>query len=104
MPRTKPPAKSIDGREQQMVALAVKEAERQMREGTASPSIITHYLKLGTTSYALEKEKLQREVELLEAKADNIKSLARMEDTFDEAVTMLRRYQGIDDDYEDYDG
>lgn len=100
MGKRRPPAKTLEGREQQLVALAVEEAERQMREGTASPSIITHYLKLGTSSYALEREKLKREVELLEAKAENIKNLSKMQETFDEAVTMLRRYSGEDDDYE----
>lgn len=100
MARTTPPAKTLIGREQQMVALAVKEAERQMRAGTAPPSIINHYLKLGTSSYALEREKLEREVELLEAKTENIKSMARMEETWNEALIMLRKYSGEDDEYE----
>ena len=37
-----------DAREQQMIALAVDLAEKQLREGTASSQVITHFLKLGT--------------------------------------------------------
>lgn len=93
----KPPARTLDGREKEIVSLAVDLAEQQLRDGTASPSVITHYLKLGTTSYQLELEKLKHENELLQAKTDNIKSLGRMEELYEEAIESLRRYQGNDE-------
>lgn len=95
--RKEPPAKSLEGREKQMVSLAVEAAEKQLREGTASPSVITHYLKLGTTSYQLELEKLRHENELLQARTDNIKSLTKMEELYEEAINALRSYQGSDE-------
>ena len=49
------PAMSPEARENQMIALAVDLAEKQLLEGTASSQVITHYLKLGTT-----KEKIER--------------------------------------------
>lgn len=97
MPK-KPPARSLDAREKEVVSLAVELAERQLRDGSASPSVITHYLKLGTTSYQLELEKLKHENELLQAKTDNIRSLGRMEELYAEAIESLRRYQGADDE------
>jgi hypothetical protein len=47
-------AMSVEARENQMIALAVDLAEKQLMEGTASSQVITHYLKLGST-----KERLQ---------------------------------------------
>lgn len=93
----KPPARTLAAREKQVVSLAVDLAEQQLRDGTASPSVITHYLKLGTVSYQLELEKLRHENELLEAKTENIKSLGRIEELYQEAFDALRRYQGEDE-------
>ena len=39
---------SPEARENQMIALAIDLAEKQLREGTAASSVITHYLKLGS--------------------------------------------------------
>lgn len=97
MPK-KPPARTLNAREKEVVSLAVDLAEQQLRDGTASPSVITHYLKLGTTSYQLELEKLRHENELLQAKTENIRSLGRMEELYAEAIESLRRYQGADDE------
>lgn len=93
----KPPARTLDAREKEVVSLAVDLAEKQIRDGSASPSIITHYLKLGTTSYQLELEKLRHENELLQAKTKNIQSLGRMEELYEEALNALRSYQGDDE-------
>ena len=50
------PAISPEARENQMIALAVDLAEEQLRNGTASSQVITHYLKLGSTKEKIEKE------------------------------------------------
>ena len=47
------PAKTPEGRENQLISLAVNLAEKQLQEGTASSQVITHFLKLGT-----ERERL----------------------------------------------
>lgn len=93
----RPPARTVEGREKEVVALAVELAEKQIRDGTAAPSIITHYLKLGTTSYQLELEKLRHENELLQARTENVKSLTKMEELYEEAINALRSYQGSDE-------
>lgn len=93
----KPPARTLEGREKEVVSLAVDLAEKQLREGTAAPSIVTHYLKLATTSYQLELQKLKHENELLEARTENIKSLTKMEELYEEAINALRSYQGSDE-------
>ena len=43
------PASSPEARENQMISLAIDLAEQQLRDGTASSQVITHYLKLGST-------------------------------------------------------
>lgn len=93
----RPPAKGLVAREKQVVAAAVDLAEKQIREGTASPSVLVHYLKLGTSSYNLELEKLRHENELLEAKRDNLRSMARMEELYEEAIAAYREYAGADE-------
>ena len=40
------PATTPEGRENEMVSLAIDLAEKQIREGTASSQVITHFLKL----------------------------------------------------------
>lgn len=94
---SRPPARTLDAREKEVVSLAVQLAEKQLRDGSASPSVITHYLKLGTTSYQLELEKLRHENELLQARTENIKSLGRMEELYEKAFEALRTYQGFDE-------
>ena len=63
-------ASSINARSErnQLVSLAVDLAEKQLREGTASSQVITHYLKLGSTKERIEKEILEKQKELIEAK------------------------------------
>mgnify|MGYP000715495230 CR=1 FL=1 len=46
------------------MSLAVDCAERQLREGTASPSVIVHYLNLGSEKKQLENERLKEENKL----------------------------------------
>ena len=51
------PALTPEARENQLVSLAVDLAEKQLREGTASSQVITHYLKLGSTKERIERRK-----------------------------------------------
>ena len=93
------PARSPEARENQMIALAVDLAEKQLIEGTASAQVITHYLKLGTLKEQLEREKLEKENELLKAKTEAIQSAQRVEELYSNALEAMRRYSG---DYIDY--
>lgn len=96
MPK-KPPARTLEAREKEVISLAVDLAEKQLREGTAAPSTINHYLKLGSVAHQLELEKLKHENELLQARTENVKSLTRMEELYEEAINALRSYQGSDE-------
>lgn len=99
------PASTPEAREQQLVSLAMDEAERQMREGTASAQVITHFLKAGSIREEMERGRLEREVELLEAKVQSLASARRVEELYAEALEAMRTYAGQDvetfDDYEE---
>ena len=107
------PAMSPEARENQLISAAVDLAERQLREGTASSQVITHYLKLGSEREKLEREKLRYESNLLKSKSDAIKQSQETSAMYQKAIDAMRRYGGngdsssddvdYDDDYDDYD-
>ncbi len=99
-PRRMRPALTPEARENQLVSLAVDLAEEQLRSGTASSQVITHYLKLGSTRERLEREKLEKENELLRAKTAALESGQRVEELYEQALNAMRRYSGRRD-YED---
>lgn len=105
----RPPATTPEARENQLIAAATDLAEKQLRDGTASAQVVTHYLKLGSSREQLEQARLQGEVELQKARIDQIASAVRMEEMFTEAIKAMRSYQGeepelIEGEFEeDYD-
>jgi hypothetical protein len=87
-----------EARENQLISLAVDLAEQQLRDGTASAQVITHYLKLGATTARLEKEKLEKENQLLAAKTKALESAERTEELYANAINAMRSYGGYDND------
>ena len=83
-----------EARENQLISLAVDLAEKQLLEGTASSQVITHYLKLGSTKERLEKEKLETENKLLQAKIENLQSAQRSEEFYAEVMEAFKSYSG----------
>ena len=96
------PALTPEARENQLVSLAVDLAEQQLRDGTASSQVITHYLKLGSTKERLEKEKLEEENKLLKAKTEAMQSQRKSEELFEKAISAMKRYAGHGDDLDEY--
>lgn len=93
-----PPATSPEAREAQLIALANDVAEQQMRDGTASAQVITHYLKLGTEKARLERAILQEQARLYAAKTEELESRKRSEELYAEAIAAMRKYSGVDDE------
>ena len=101
-PRRRPPAKDPETRELQMISAATDLAEKQIREGTASATVITHYLKLATGRERLERERIEAENKLLRAKVENLESQKRVETLYEDALKAMRAYSGQEEP-EDYD-
>jgi len=89
-----PPAGTPEARENQLIALAVDLAEQQLRDGTASSQVITHYLKLGSTKEKLEKEIMAKQAQLLDAKTEALKSAKHIEELYADAMKAFRGYSG----------
>lgn len=92
------PALNPDSRENQMISLAMDVAEQQMRDGTASPQTINHFLKLGSSENRIKMRKLQREIEFLEAKKESLESTQRIEEMYADAMKAMKSYQGVEDE------
>lgn len=86
------PAITPEGREDQMIAYAIDLAEQQLRDGTASSQVITHYLKLGSMKERQERKKLEEEIKLLQAKTDAIKSEKERNELYSQVIDAIRTY------------
>lgn len=88
------PALTPEGRENQLIALAVDLAEKQLLEGTASSQVIVHYLKMGSTKEKLEQELMAKQKELMEAKTDKVKSEKMEAEIYQKALDAMKIYSG----------
>jgi hypothetical protein len=92
------PATTPEARENQLIALAVDLAEQQLRKGTASSQVITHYLKMGSTKERIEKEILEEQRKLIIAKTKSLESAEAVEELYKNALDAMRIYGGNKDE------
>lgn len=101
------PTLSPEAQENRLISLAYDAAEKQLREGTASSQVITHFLKLGSSKERLEKEILAEQKKLIKAKTDTLESSQRIEEMYKDAMAAMKSYGshtfggGSDDEPED---
>lgn len=93
------PARTVEGVENQMIALAMDLARKQLENGTASSQTINHFLVLGTEKAKLERAKLDAEIAEKKAKAEAYEGSKRTEELYAKAIEAMKSYQGIDEDY-----
>lgn len=101
MARKSTPARNAKQRENQLINLAIDLAEKQLRDGSATSQVITHFLKLATVKEQLENEKLQSDLKLAEAKIKQIENSSMNEETYKRAIEAMKAYKGAEE-YEDY--
>lgn len=87
------PASSPEAREQQLISLAVDLAEKQLRAGTASPSVINHYLKMASTRESIERKILEEQAKLTAAKTQNMVKEKEHEQLTKAALAAMKSYQ-----------
>ena len=95
------PATTVEGRENQLTALAMDLVEERLRNGTATSAETVHFLKLGSTEARLKKEILKEEKKLVTAKAEALESQKKSEELFAEAIHAFKGYAGESDEEED---
>ncbi|PIM65884.1 hypothetical protein CTU88_46525 [Streptomyces sp. JV178] len=86
-----------------MISRAMRLAEQQLEDGTASAQVITHYLKLGSSRERIEQERLRHENELLKVKREAYEGQKRIEELYVNAIQAMRAYGGhgtVDDQNE----
>lgn len=89
--------RSPERRENQLISMAYDLAEQQIRNGTASAQVISHFLKLGSTKDRLEREILVEQRKLVSAKAESYESMKTQEELYANALSAMRRYNGMED-------
>ena len=87
-------ASTPEGRENQLIALAVDLAEERLRNGTASNSMILHYLKLASPKEQIEREILVEQKELVKAKTEALQSAKEIEELYKSAMDAMKEYNG----------
>ena len=96
------PATTPEAREGQLTAMAMDLIEKQIREGTASSQILSHFAKAGSSREQLERMRLERENELLQARVKALETAEDSAEMYKNALNAMRSYAGADD-YDDYD-
>ena len=91
-----PRAKTLEGREDQLIASAMDLVERRLQEGTASAQETVHFLKLGSVRNQLEQDKLRADNELLQARVKDMESRRSGDQLYLAALQAFRGYAGID--------
>ena len=84
--------------ERRLVGLAYDEAERRLKDGTASSEMVCHFLRVGSSKEYLEKQILESKAELTRAKTELFKAQQKSEEMFVEAISAFRSYKGDDED------
>lgn len=88
------PALTPEGRERQLISLAMDRAEEQLRAGTASSQVITHFLKLGSAKEQIEREILEKQKDLIVAKTENLQTNKHLEELYNGAIEAMKTYSG----------
>lgn len=100
-----PPATTLEGREDQLIAAAMDLVERRISEGSASAQETVHFLKLGSVRNQIEQSKLKAENDMLTARVKDMASRQSSEGLYAEALAAFKGYSGQEpveeEEYED---
>lgn len=97
------PALTPEAQENRLIALAMNLVEERLKNGTATSQETTSIIRWASAKERLEREKLEKENELLKAKAEVLRSAKKTEEKYEAAIAAMKRYSGHgdreDDDY-----
>lgn len=95
------PALTPEARESQLISMATDLIEQRLRDGTASSQETTSIIKMTLAKARLEKDILEKQKELIEAKTESLQSAKRIEELYTNALNAMRQYSGQDEDSDD---
>lgn len=93
-PKVRPPARTPEAREKQLMAKAFDLAEKQLDDGTASSQVISHFLKAASSREYLEKEILKEKAKLMNAQTKAVQSAEKIEKLYIDAMKAMSTYAG----------
>lgn len=92
------PSRNPEKREGELTNLAFRLAEEQLRNGTATSQVITHFLKLATTREQLENDRLRADLDLSRAKIKHLESQSTSGELYEKAIEAFRTYAGYQEE------
>lgn len=94
------PMMDPQAREDQICGYAMNEAEKQILNGTASPSVLVHFLRAASRKDRLERQLLEQQNELMRVKTEALQAQKNMEEAYNRAIQAFKGYAGFDDEVE----
>lgn len=91
------PARTAEAREDELASYAYDLAEEQIKAGTASSQVITHFLKAGSRRERMEQMRMEHEIELMQVKKEQLEGQKRVEELYVSALEAMRSYSGLGD-------
>ena len=96
-------AQTPEERENQLIALALDRVEERMLNGTASGQEYVQFIRMASSKFRAENEKLKLELDLVRAKTENLRQQQRTDEMFADAIAAFKRYSGANDDDDEED-
>ena len=84
--------KTPDSIEQELISLAIAQAKKQLQEGTAPASTVNYFLKLAGSREVIERQMLEKQIALLQAKAENIHRSEGETQAYLDAIEAIKNY------------
>ena len=91
------PATTTEEQENRCIALALSLAEQQLRDGTASAQVITHFLDANSAKTKAALDRATEELKLIKAKTGQIEQQKNMTELYAKAMESMKVYAGEKD-------
>lgn len=88
------PPVTAEEMETYLIGLAYKRTEKQILDGSVSPTTLNYFLRLGGTRAEIELEKLKLENGLTRAKSSSLESGESMNELLEKAIHQFGVYSG----------
>ena len=89
-----PPPTDPRNREKEIVAMALDLIEEQIKAGTVSATVLTHFLKLASEREMVELAAIEERKRYATAKINAIEANHDLKDLYVEAMEAMKRYSG----------
>lgn len=93
-PRRRTPARTPEEQESVLISKSLKLVERQIDEGSVSSTVLSQYVKLGSSRERLEQQRLTNENAVLKKKLETMEAAIDVKNLMEDALSVFRGYSG----------